>query len=106
MLIVPLQPVPNQTLQTQLDGQNCTLNVYQYAYGLFMDVLVGSTTIIVGQACENLNRIVRSAYLGFSGDLCFLDTLGADDPVYTGLGSRFQLCFIEPSDLAAAGDES
>jgi hypothetical protein len=49
--------------------------------------------------CLNLVRIVRSLYLGFSGDLCFLDTQGSTDPVYTGLGTRYQFLYLEKQDL-------
>ena len=101
MLIVPTQPLPNQTLQVQLASQACILNLRQSAYGLFVDVYVGPTPIILGVIAENLNRIVRSLYLGFIGDLTFWDTQGTDDPVYTGLGSRFQLVYIEASELPA-----
>src|ERR1700678_364286 len=101
MLIVPLQPVASQTLNVQLAGQNCQLNVYQKSTGLFMDVYVAGALIIAGVICENLNRIVRSLYLGFIGDFCFLDTQGTTDPYYTGLGSRYQLCYVEVSDLPA-----
>lgn len=99
MQIVPTKAIPNQTLQVQLDSQPCTLNVYQLAYGLFIDVYVGNALVVAGVICENLNRIVRSLYLGFSGDLAFFDTQGTDDPVYTGLGARFQLVYLEESDL-------
>jgi hypothetical protein len=100
MQIVPLQPIANQSVQVQLGDQACTLGIQQLAYGLFMTVTVGGALIIAGVICENRNRIVRSAYLGFSGDLAFEDTQGAADPVYTGLGTRFLLAWLEPADLA------
>jgi hypothetical protein len=106
MQTIPIAAIPNQTLNVQLGGQACILNVYQLAYGLFMDVYIGNTLIVGGVICENLNRIVRSLYLGFIGDLCFFDTQGAQnpqDPIYTGLGSRYQLVYLTPSDLAGAG---
>lgn len=99
MQVVPLQPIPNQQVQVQLAGQSCTLNVYQTAYGLFMDVYVGTTLIIAGVICENLNRIVRSLYLGFIGDFCWLDvTTGKADPIYTGIGSQYQLLYLEEGE--------
>jgi hypothetical protein len=101
MLIVPLQPVPNQTLQTQLSGQACTFNVVQLAYGVFVDVYVGATLIIAGVIGLNLTLIVRSAYLGFLGDIVFFDTQGTTDPIYTGFGSRYQLVYLTESDIAA-----
>lgn len=103
-LTVPIQAVPNQTLQVQLGGQPCVLNIYQLAYGLFMDVYVSNSLIVAGVICENLNRIVRDLYLGFVGDFVFVDTQGAmnpQDPVYTGLGSRYQLIYLEATDLPA-----
>lgn len=99
MQVVPTQAIANQSFQVQLGNQACTLNVYQLTYGLFMDVYVNGTLIIGGVICQNLNRIVRSLYLGFAGDLVWLDIQGSDDPVFTGLGSRFVLVYLEVSDL-------
>lgn len=98
--VVPLQAVPNQTLQVQLGNQACTLNVVQSDYGLFMDVLVGAALIVAGVPCENMNRIVRDAYLGFDGDFAFFDSQGSSDPDYPGLGTRFFLIYLAAADLA------
>jgi hypothetical protein len=101
MLIVPLQTLPNQTLQVQLNGQACTLNVFQYAYGLFTSITVGAIPIVNSVICENLVRLVRDVYLGFVGDLVFVDTQGSENPNYTELGTRWQLVYLDPADLAA-----
>lgn len=103
MQAVPIQPVPSQTFSVILGNQNCTLNIYQKATGLFVDVLVAGVLVIGGVIAENLNRIVRGAYLGFMGDLAFFDTQGKSDPAYAGLGSRFVLLYLTPADLAAVG---
>lgn len=99
MLIIPTQPLANQSFQCQLGGQATTLNIYQQAYGLYVDVYIGADLIIGGVIAENYNRIVRSQYLGYLGDFIFVDTQGNDDPVYTGLGSRYQLVYLEQSEL-------
>ena len=99
MQILPIQAEPNQTFNALLAGQFCTFNVYQRSTGLFIDVLVSNTLIIGGVLCQNLNRIVRDAYLGFIGDLCFIDNEGSTDPIYTGLGSRYSFAYLEVSDL-------
>jgi hypothetical protein len=104
MQVVPLQAIPNQTVQVQLANQPCTLQVMQYAYGLFLTLYIADALIVASVPCENFNRIVRSLYLGFSGDLFFLDTQGVADPVYTGLGgegARFQLIYITAAELPA-----
>lgn len=49
-----------------------------------------------------MNLIVRSAYLGFIGDLAFIDTQGTSDPIYAGLGTRFQLVYLFPVDVATS----
>ena len=103
MLGVPLKAVPSQTLSVTLSGQNCQLNVYVKYGVLFMDVYVNNQPIILGVLCENLNRIVRSVYLGFVGDFVFDDTQGFTDPVFSGLGARYQLLYLETQDLASYG---
>jgi hypothetical protein len=103
MQVVPLADVPAQTLAVQLAGQSCQVTVYQKSTGLYCDLAVNNSPIITGVVCENLNRIVRDLYLGFAGDLVFLDTDGVDDPVSPGLGTRFLLCFLEVLDLGGKG---
>lgn len=100
-LIVPTQNVPNQVLNVQLANQACTIAIYQKGAYLFLDLSVANVLIVAGVLCENLNRIVRSAYLGFIGDLTFLDNEGSNDPDYTGLGpdGRFNLIYLEETDL-------
>jgi hypothetical protein len=99
MEIVPLQSQPSQTISVVLNNQSCQINVYQKTYGLFLDLYVSNVLIIGGVLCENLKRCVRDLYLGFSGDLAFADTQSDTDPVYTGLGTQYQLVYLAPSDL-------
>lgn len=105
MLIIPLQAVPNQTATVILNGQVSQVNVYQEISGLYLDLYVNNVLVIGGVICENLNRIVRSAYLGFAGDLAFIDNEGSTDPVYTGLGgvgARYSLAYLTPAEIGAA----
>jgi hypothetical protein len=103
MLIVPLQAVPSQRVATTLGGQNCLIAVYQKMFGLFLDLSVGATPIVTATICLNQVRIVRSLYLGFVGDLCFIDNQGGNDPDYTGLGGRYSLAYLEAGDDLPAG---
>lgn len=99
MLNIPLQPFPSQTLTVNLGSQNTQLYIYQKSSGLYIDVSVNNSLIIGGVICENLNRIVRSQYLGFIGDLAFADAFGTSNPVYTGLGTQYLLIYLELADL-------
>lgn len=101
MQTIPLNAVPSQMLSVNLDNQACQISLYQLDSGLYCDLFLNSVLVIGGVICQNLNRIVRSLYLGFAGDLVFYDTAGTNDPYYTGLGSRYVLVYIEASELPA-----
>lgn len=103
MLIVPLRPLPNQTVSVQLAGQVCQIDVFQKSRGLFLNLYVSNVLILGGAICQNLNRVVRSVYLGFSGDLAFIDNQGNTDPVYTGLGTRYSLAYVTAEELDGEG---
>lgn len=102
-VIVPLQAVPNQLVNIALANQACQIKVGQTLYGLYMSLYVNNELILGGVICQNMNRIIRDAYFGFVGDFTFLDNQGNDDPDYTGLGglgARFNLIYLEVSDIA------
>lgn len=100
MLIVPTAPLANQTFTVLLANQPCRIDLVQKSNGMFMTIYVNDALLLAGVICENRNRIVRSRYLGFTGDLEFRDIAGNADPVYTGLNSRFFLCYLEAADIA------
>ena len=102
-LVIPTQPVPNQVFNVTLDGQQCRIAIAQKSTGMYLNLYVNDVLIIGGVLCEIANRIVRSVYLGFVGDLAFFDTQPGADPLvpenpdqvyYTGLGSRFFLAYL------------
>lgn len=95
MLIIPLQAVPNQIVAPILGGQSCSIKVYQKFFGLYVDLSVNGTLLIGGQIALNLVKIVRDSYLGFLGDLAFIDNQGSSDPYYTGLADRYSLAYLQ-----------
>ena len=103
MQIVPLLDVPAQTFSVQLGGQNCTITLRQNITGLYCDLYVNDALVIGGVICLNFNRLVRSLYLGFIGDLAFQDIQGDSDPFSPGLGTRFVLTYLTPTDLGGLG---
>lgn len=116
---IPLEAVPSQTLNIVLGGQSCALSVYTlngYDYtdstlstpkaNLYVDFSYNGVTVTTTAICLNLKRLlINRQYLGFSGDLMFIDTQGSDDPQYDGLaneqGGRWVLVYLEAADLAA-----
>lgn len=97
---IPTQPTPFQNLAVSLAQQACTITIRQTAVGMFVDLYVNNAPIIVGVLALNANKIVRDAYLGFIGDFAIYDTAGTSDPYYSGMGSRWQLVYLTPADLA------
>lgn len=124
--IVPLTEAPSQTLTTTLGGQTCSIRVYtksvnvpnqppnaiptdpppyQNVNPVFLDLSVvpllgsGLVPVVYGVICQHANRIVRDAYLGFTGDLAFYDLVGSDDPF--GVPRRFPPYYLQsPYQLA------
>jgi hypothetical protein len=115
MLVVPVQAVPNQSLTVTLANQSTKITLQYYdtfapdMAGLFMGLYVNDAPIITSVICQNANRIVRDAYLGFIGDFVWVDTQPqsingappmAQNPYWTGLGTRWFLIYLEASDLS------
>ncbi|MDE1007000.1 MAG: hypothetical protein OSB38_15165 [Paraburkholderia fungorum] len=99
MKTIPLSAVPSQKPSTLLGGQNCQIKVYQKTTGVYLDLYVNDEPIVTGVIARDRVLIVRQSYLGFVGDLAFFDTQGVSDPTYDGLGTRYQLVYLEASDL-------
>lgn len=102
MKLVPLAAVSSQQFSITLNGQNCTISVYQKTTGVYFDLIVNGAPVSTTVRCLNEARLCEDRqYLGFVGDFIFYDTQGVTDPVYTGLGSRYVLVYLEAADLAA-----
>jgi len=99
MLIIPTAAVASQTFNVVLGAQSCTINLYQKSGLMFCDLLVSAETVMSGVICRDRVRLVRQKYLGFTGDLVFIDQQGASDPIYTGLGTQFCFYYLEPGDV-------
>lgn len=95
MLTITLAATPSQRLSVNLAQQPCGIHLYQKRTGLYVDLYVAGTRVMAGVLCRNRVYLVREAYLGFIGDLAFVDTAGDDDPHYAGLGARWRLLYIE-----------
>jgi hypothetical protein len=97
---IPLQPVPSQTSQVVLNGQQCAISVYVKSQCMFFDLALSGSPIAYAVQVKNLVSLVPTSYLGFTGWLVFLDTQGTEDPEYSGLGTRWLLLYLTAEDLA------
>lgn len=96
---IPLQPVPAQTLKIKLGGQNCQIRVYYRFGSTYMDLTAGGVVVVTGAICRDRQSIIQIANNDFSGQLLFVDMLGASDPLYTGFGERWRLFYKAASEL-------
>lgn len=97
---IPIQPIPAQTVKAVLNGQNCQITIYQKAQGLFVDVNLSGVDISLATIARDTVPLVSRDYAGLSGNLLFVDTQGANDPDYTGLGSRYSLVYLTAAEYA------
>lgn len=100
MLIIPVQPVENQTLSVSLANQAVQLDVFARNSGLFCNFWLNNpvSPTVAGRLCLDRTLIVRDAYFGFVGDIAFVDQQGTSDPQWSGLGSRYLLYYFATGD--------
>lgn len=102
MIAIPLQPIPAQAFNVTLGDQPCRIALYQKGDYFYLDLTVNNVTVVQARMVQNSVWIVRYAYLGLVGDLVMYDTQGTDNsPTYDGLGSRYQLYYLTPAEIAA-----
>lgn len=102
MIAIPLQPIPAQTFNISLAGQPCRITLYQKGDHFYLDLTVNGVVALQSRMVLNSAWIVRYGYLGLVGDLVMFDTQGTNDsPTYDGLGTRYQLYYLTPDELAA-----
>lgn len=101
MNAIPMQPIPSQILKVTTSGQQLQIAIFQKSTGLFLSLKIEGVPAVDMVLCHDRVRLVRQAYLGMIGDLCFMDTQGLQDPSYDGLGSRYLLLYLTPDDVAS-----
>lgn len=99
MNVISLESKKSQSLNLSLSGQDCLIRLIQRESGLYMDLTVNGNPIMQGVPCLYANRVVRYSYLGFQGDLFFLDNEGQSDPSWSSLAERFPLYYITEEEL-------
>lgn len=101
--VVPLRPLPAQSLLVTLNQSRCRLDVYvkrRYPLGeapspaLYVDVYANDVLVLGGVLARNGAPLLRDAYLAIDGELFFVDTQGDADPEVAGLGSRWVLGYV------------
>ena len=63
---------------------------------LYCDLTLNGSPLFVGMPCLNGKAIGNYPYLGFVGQLVFVDEQGGQDPSSPGLGTRYVLIYYVP----------
>ena len=99
-LQIPLIAVASQRVSVVLADQNVQLNVFQKTDCMYVDVSMDGDSIVRTKAARNRSRLLlATTYRGFVGDLVWVDTLGDEQPYYTGIGSRWFLLYLTAAEI-------
>lgn len=99
--VVPLSAASNQTLSVTLGGQACQITIdTKLDIGVFVSVWVSENPVVYSSIARDRVGLIRYAYTGFIGELFFCDTMGADDPQWSGFGDRWILVYDEDAVLS------
>lgn len=99
MRTISIAPKKSQSISVSLGGQQCQIRLVQRSSFMYMDLTADDRVIMQGVPCLFGNRMVGYGYLGFVGDLIFIDNVGQENPNWEGLGTRFTLYYAEKADL-------
>lgn len=101
MLTVPLAAIPTQTLSIVLDNQAFAMTVRTVAGSLYFSLSLGGVAVVTNKvAIDRTRLLLSSSYQGVVGDFAFVDTqVPYADPVYSGLGTRYFLIYLQAGDL-------
>lgn len=99
---IPLRPIPNQTLETVLGGQNCSLRLYTRLLNdtehLYCDLAVNQSNVFAGVICQELVDLKLYRHWAFAGILAFIDLQGEEPPNWRGLNERWKLLYLEEGE--------
>ena len=93
--IVPIDQIPNQSFDVELNGQRCRFEFITKGVFLYMNLSINEEEKLNGIICLNNTSLIQYVDVGFKGRLYFEDTQGNLDPIYYGLGDRWVLFYEE-----------
>lgn len=91
--IIPIDQLPNQSFDIDLNDQRCRFEFITRGIFLYMNLTIDDEEKANGIICLNNVDLIQYPDIGLDGKLYFTDTQGNLDPMYYGLGDRWQLIF-------------
>jgi len=97
---LPLQVSSNQQLRATLSNQQCIIELNDTQFGLFFSLNVGGVNIVNSVLSYNKTLLIAAVYTGFIGNFMFNDTQGTSDPTWQGLGTQYELLYLDVDSVA------
>lgn len=98
MIKFDVEPDPNQEFMMLLDGQSCTVNIYERDNRLYMDLYMDGEAVQLGSMLQPRAPTVTRTDRKFRGNIRVVDMSSEPDkqamPFYQGLGSRFEIYYL------------
>lgn len=96
MKSIPLSATPSQSLQSQVTpDKKANITLRWLADKLYFSL----DGVVTNRVCRDRARLLLDAqYHEFGGDFMFVDTQGSGDPVWTGLGARYILVYVNDGE--------
>lgn len=97
-LEIPLTAIPFQTVNAVVNGQNYRITVRQLGVALFTSLMVDGAQVTSNVIASVNSGLIPHAQTLANTQIYWVDTQGADNPRYDGLGDRWRLIF-EANDV-------
>lgn len=97
MQIIPIAPIPNQTLSVVLENNFYQIQLQQVAGIVSATIVMNASTVISGQRCVGGSLIIPYLYLQ-SGNF-FFQTANLDLPSYDQFNITQNLVYISIADI-------
>lgn len=95
-VIIPLQPLANQSFTCILDNAPAQIKLETTDYGLFASIVYNGNPVATSRLCLDRTDLNSARYNGLPQSLFFADLQGINDPTFDGFGTRYVLCYGPP----------
>lgn len=98
MRIVPIEPLPNQELSINVDGNRWTLRIKIAITSMFADIFLNDEPVVLGQRIAIGTPVIPYEYLATAGNFIFLADNG-ERADWRKFNVSQQLLYVSPGEL-------
>lgn len=98
MRIVPIEPLPNQELSINVDGNRWTIRLKVARTSMFADLFLNDDPVVLGQRIAVGTPVIPYEYLATAGNFILIVD-GEDLPDWRKFNVTQQLLYVSPGEL-------